>query len=386
VWSDNLELCFHNLVPGQKTEIKPYLPGAFSQITASMSFDGRIAISGQRSSMCQEDIVQELAVWDVERASSKHTYVDAFPYDAGCLMLDGKSIVFKTCTHVDENENQSWPPEDEEMEVYFKLLRFQFSNADGLPELNHAHTSTVIKLDHVDDCDYFSSSSYCLAPMPDPNRVRIINSQTFVVDLSSDMKPYRCEDWSVFWHDKSVPFWGGGGFRRLVADGQSGNHTHEIDSADGEWVISWHADQVEIKKWPENEPRIIMVYSHKIENVSIDKGLKVIAVESPPGKLTFFNTNKPLQTSPLVATACRHIFSEDGPTSTPFVFPPCCAIAYTPDSELIEKITDLSLFHQTLNSFDSIALLTNCPHCQTQLKFNPFFIDIRRFESGVRGC
>lgn len=378
-WSGESDLSIRYLMTedGEWTEAPT---GSDSLVTSGVSMDGKIAFSGQRTiPMSQQSSRGWIVVWDVETASGKRRQVNVDAIIGGCLSRDGKSFVLASwCPSEDSIHDQ-----DYQLSRWKLAIEGEFSEQGKLDLATATVTASTelewnaLEIPHR----YFDS-------MMDLNKVRSLapcdtsrleDPTSFVIDISRKEQPCRREIWTVSWQGKRVPFWGGGGFRRLVTNGVPPKHTQGIDSADGEWVITWHAKELVIKNRQGKEPDITMVFPRPIERVSIDNNLKVLAIESPPGELTFFNTNRQLRIGPLVANLHRHIFGEDKAPSAPFALSPCCAKAFTPEPELIDKVTELSLFHQTLDSFDDLGLLANCPHCKTRLKFNPFFIDIRRF-------
>lgn len=347
-----------------------------AEITAGMSLDGRVAFSGQTYWHRHNGW---LGVWDVASASTKRTvFKGMLLVLGGCLMSDGKSVVLKN------------------FEEGFDDCLLRIRSAQDVLGLEACQIMAKITLDGSRRISYGF-----LVPMPDPNRVRICDVKRIQRSLDSYLSPTSTEplqiedlgswvfdlssenpcpeNWRVSWQGETIPFWGGGGFRWLHTPGEHQKTDQKIYSADGQWLITWDKDKLEIKKWREVKPTIALLIPSRIESVSIDNRLNVIAVESPAGELTFFNTLNMTPSGHLIATACRKL-EYNRVLERPVVYPPCCAKEFPLPGPMADTIKKLSHPDQTLGSFDDPALLAECPECGAKLKFNPFFIDIRPFE------
>jgi WD40 repeat protein len=84
--------------------------------------------------------------------------------------------------------------------------------------------------------------------------------------------------------------------------------------------------------------------------------------------------NLPL--GPLVTTAQREILSEDLPAGPVIVRPACCGAPISVPVSVIDRIEKWENEGDGGSDTDP-ALLLECPHCQTPLRMNPFFAEVR---------
>jgi hypothetical protein len=114
------------------------------------------------------------------------------------------------------------------------------------------------------------------------------------------------------------------------------------------------------------------------------KGLSAIAVNWPnqlvacgfsDGRIEFYDIqNLPL--GPFITTAHREIISEDLPAGVVTARPPCCWQLISIPETISERIEHWSL-DDIEGGHSDPALLLDCPHCQTPLRMNPFFVDVK---------
>jgi hypothetical protein len=106
---------------------------------------------------------------------------------------------------------------------------------------------------------------------------------------------------------------------------------------------------------------------------------EVISQDLPAGPLAtrplwYYFENLPL--GPFITNAHREVISEDLPAGPTTARPPCCGQLISVPPAIADRIE-----HWTLNSgeggYSDPALLLDCPNCQTPLRMNPFFVDVR---------
>ncbi len=355
------------LAASRPTPSSPYSP-----ITSGMSLDGRQAFSGQ-SIWCQNQ--GWLATWDVEHASSKPVDVDMSRLDGGCMAPNAEWLFFHISLEAKGREIIKINLDGSEEQKFRlpELFLYQLGPLHPMADPRRVRMS-VIRRPHVPFDVLVGRSRLSLK---DELRVEEIGSWVF--HCFSRDKELIPEDWSVLWNGERIPFWGGGGFRRLLA---LPNHTakpNEIVSSDGRWALCWELNQLSIHRLEDNgqtnAPEMVFTMPDTIKNVSVDSRMTVLAIDSPPGELTFFDLCHFEECAPLVAGACRSMGGNSVP-GPPTVWPTCCAQEFKLSPELANTIEDLSRI-QAFASFDDPRLRTKCSHCGSDLKFNPFFIDIR---------
>jgi hypothetical protein len=89
---------------------------------------------------------------------------------------------------------------------------------------------------------------------------------------------------------------------------------------------------------------------------------------------SFIMTNLPL--GPFITTARREIVSEDLPTGPVTARPSCCGQLITIPAPVSERI-DHWMLAGGAGGYTDPALLLDCPNCQTPLRMNPFFVDLK---------
>ena len=93
------------------------------------------------------------------------------------------------------------------------------------------------------------------------------------------------------------------------------------------------------------------------------------------GRVEFYSiTNLPL--GPFITTARREIVSEDLPTGPVTARPPCCGQLITMPVPVSERIKHWTLAGGA-GGYTDPALLLSCPNCQTPLRMNPFFVNLK---------
>ncbi len=78
---------------------------------------------------------------------------------------------------------------------------------------------------------------------------------------------------------------------------------------------------------------------------------------------------------PLLTTASRVIDSQDAAPGPSLARPSCCGVEFEIPAITAQRI-DTFCVQAPSTAFKDEALLIQCPHCQTQLRLNPFFLDI----------
>jgi len=337
--------------------------GIYPRATSGISLDGRRAFSSH-GVWCGHDVW--ISDWDVEHAACKSERIseDQGCVYGACMTPDGKWHCFLVRVEKDDLNAPG----------HF-LIRYSAAGE------KYALPGLPVDLD-------------ALRPLPDPGRVR----KTDMVEHDFDMQhgswvlkfpdetdgKVSGERWTVAWGKEQIPFWGGAGFRRLLNQTERKEPPNELVSPDGRWLLSWERGRLTMQGLQDDGtitsggPVAVLSSDFAIARVSADAAMKVIAVEAPAGTLTFFDVLHFGAQEPLIATACRFEANDSAPKALR-VFPPCCAVAYDLPQKMAEHIEALSR-EQKPERWNDERLLARCPHCKTQLKFNPFYIDVHKLD------
>jgi nephrocystin-3 len=130
--------------------------------------------------------------------------------------------------------------------------------------------------------------------------------------------------------------------------------------------------------------RIWDLYKGNCYSVLFLRGLTSIALEAKrnrfvagfsDGRFDFYHLQNP-PCGPFISTAFREIISEDLPAGAVTARPPCCGRLISIPETISERIEHWSL-DDIEGGHSDPALLLDCPHCQTPLRMNPFFVDVK---------
>ena len=108
--------------------------------------------------------------------------------------------------------------------------------------------------------------------------------------------------------------------------------------------------------------------------IAADWSNKLLACGFSNGRIEFFNI-KNMMLGHWITTPYREVVSQDLPGGPLYTIPPCCAQKFLIPNEMVERIEHLEISPDETNSKDP-TLNINCPTCSTQLRMNPFFVDI----------
>ena len=84
--------------------------------------------------------------------------------------------------------------------------------------------------------------------------------------------------------------------------------------------------------------------------------------------------NFPTQ-GPLLTTASRVVYSQDAAPGIALARPSCCGVEFNVPAITAQRIDGFAV-QAPSTTFNDEVLLIRCPHCQTLLRLNPFFLDI----------
>lgn len=176
------------------------------------------------------------------------------------------------------------------------------------------------------------------------------------VILTPDGK-YVVSGRSVTLNDKTIHIW----------DAKSGQCIHTLEghnssissvriTPDGKHVVS--GDNNILRVWNIESGKCLLILSQvgNIENICHNKSCFIIFAEG------IFYKTKNLPVSLNILTAFNSKMSRCS----------LCGLEFEPSNEVVETINSFKN-NITEKNFEDLRLITQCPHCKSKLKFNPFF-------------
>jgi WD40 repeat protein len=118
-----------------------------------------------------------------------------------------------------------------------------------------------------------------------------------------------------------------------------------------------------------------VLFSWDLSDALVHATNSELMVGTNDGRVEFFKIQN-LPFGPLITTARREIISEALPSGSVTARPPCCGQLISIPETISERIEHWSL-DEIEGGHSDPALLLDCPHCQTPLRMNPFFVDVK---------
>jgi hypothetical protein len=106
---------------------------------------------------------------------------------------------------------------------------------------------------------------------------------------------------------------------------------------------------------------------------------KLLGCGFSDGRIEFFKIED-MALGPFITTALREIISDDLPAGSVTARPPCCGQLISIPESISERIDHWTL-EDCEGGYSDPALLLDCPHCQTALRMNPFFVEVKLDET-----
>jgi WD40 repeat protein len=163
-----------------------------------------------------------------------------------------------------------------------------------------------------------------------------------------------------------------------VLEGHGARVTFIVLSADGRLAFSASGDNT-LRVWDLHTGITIAVFSIRgIESFRIDWSRRRLAASFSDGRVEFYQIHN-LTLGPIITTALRDLISEDLPPGTVTARPACCGQVIAIQPNLAESIEYWHIVghDRSDRAYTDPTLLLNCPHCNTPLRMNPFFVDLR---------
>ena len=161
--------------------------------------------------------------------------------------------------------------------------------------------------------------------------------------------------------------------------GESLQHSGKVCSlrisADGRLVVFGTEDRTfRVWDWEHGEIDIVMVTPSVVRSIFVGYRTEHWVALTDSG-LLFFDSRSVSPMGPLITTASRVIYSEDAAPGPAFARPLCCGLEFEVPPNAAQRI-DATGLQPSSAAFTDPVLLLNCPHCQTRLRLNPFFLEV----------